>query len=167
MNANLPEFPDSLVQRGADRSRGFELDATGYLHPNWQITASYSFINAEILDDVNEDLIGLRKENTPRNSGNLWTRYNFGEATKLRDIGVGLGIQGQTSRIPWFTRDFEVPGFVLLDAAIYYAPQKSNLQLALNVNNLLNETYWLGAQNYTRLFPGAPRNIMLAATYNF
>jgi iron complex outermembrane recepter protein len=167
MNANLPAFPDSLVQRGADRSRGFEVDATGYLLPNWQITASYSFIDAEIVSDFNEDLNGQRKENTPRNSGNVWTRYNFGEASKLKNLGVGLGMQAQSSRIPWFTRDFEVPGFVLFDAAVYYSPTKSNLQLALNVNNLANKTYWLGAQNFTRLFPGAPRNFMLTATYKF
>ena len=167
MNANLPAFPDSLVQRGADRSRGFEMDVTGYLSPNWQITASYSYIDAEIVSDANEALIGQRKENTPRNSGNLWTRYNFGETSKLRNLGIGLGVQAQSSRIPWFTRDFEVPGFVLFDAAVYYAPTKSNVQLALNLNNLMNETHWVGAQNYTRLFPGAPRNFMLTATYKF
>jgi iron complex outermembrane receptor protein len=167
MNANLPDFPDSLVQRGADRSSGFELDATGYLHPNWQITASYSFIDAKIVDDTKEELIGQRKENTPRNSGNLWTRYNFGETSKLRDLGIGLGVQAQSRRIPWFSRAFEVPGFVLFDAAVYYAPQKSIVQIALNANNLMNKTYWVGAQNYTRLFPGAPRNIMLTATYKF
>jgi iron complex outermembrane recepter protein len=167
MNANVPAFPDSLVQRGADRSRGFELDMTGYLLPNWQITASYSFINAEILSDSNEDLIGLRKENTPRNSGNVWSRYNFGDETRLKNLGVGLGVQAQSKRIPWFTRDFDVPGFVLFDAAFYYSPTKSNLQLALNANNLMNKTYWLGAQNFTRLFPGVPRNFMLTATYKF
>jgi iron complex outermembrane receptor protein len=167
MNANLPSYPDSLVQRGADRSRGFELDVTGYLLPNWQITASYSHIDAVIISDAKKELIGQRKENTPRNSGNLWTRYNFGETSKLNNLGVGLGVQAQGSRIPWFTRDFEVPGFVLFDAAIYYAPTNSNLQLALNMNNLLDRTYWVGAQNYTRLFPGAPRNFMLTASYKF
>lgn len=28
--------------------------------------------------------------------------------------------------------------------------------MALNVNNLFNKTYWLGAQNYLRLFPEHP-----------
>lgn len=167
MNANLPAFPDSLVQRGADRSRGFELDMTGYILPNWQVTASYSHIDAEIISDAKKEMIGKRKENTPRNSGNLWTRYNFGEDSKLNNLGIGLGVQAQGSRIPWFTRDFEVPGFVLVDAAVYYAPTQSNLQLALNMNNILDKTYWVGAQNYTRLFPGAPRNLMLTASYKF
>jgi iron complex outermembrane receptor protein len=51
--------------------------------------------------------------------------------------------------------------------ALYYNPGKSNMQLALNINNVTNKTYWIGAQNYLRLFPGAPRNVMMSATYKF
>ncbi|MCU0439930.1 MAG: TonB-dependent receptor [Raineya sp.] len=167
MNANDPNNPDLLVQRGADRSRGFEVDLTGYIFSNWQITASYSYIDATIVADANDALVGERKENTPRHSGNIWTRYNFSNTSVLRDLGVGLGVQSQGSRIPWFTRAFEVPAFTVLDAAIYYTPSKSRMQLSCNVNNILNQTYWLGAQNYTRLFPGAPRNFILTATYKF
>ncbi|MBN7811832.1 TonB-dependent siderophore receptor [Algoriphagus sp. H41] len=167
MNASLPAFPDSLVQRGADRSRGFEVDMTGFALPNWQVSMSYSYIDAVIVSDANPELEGTRKENSPKHSGNFWTRYNFEEKTKLSGLGFGLGLQAQSSRIPWFTRDFEVPAFAILDAAVYYAPIGSSVQLALNVNNVTDKTYWLGAQNYTRLFPGAPRNFILTATYKF
>jgi iron complex outermembrane recepter protein len=54
-----------------------------------------------------------------------------------------------------------------MDMALYYNPGKKNMQLALNVNNIANKTYWIGAQNYLRLFPGAPRNAMLTMTYKF
>ncbi len=166
MNANDPSNPDLLVQRGADRSRGFEMDLAGYILPHWQINASYSFIDAVIMMDKDASLIGQRKENTPKHSGNIWTRYNF-TSNSLNDLGIGLGINAQGSRVPWFSRAFEVPGFTTVDAAIYYTPNKSNVQISLNINNLLDETYWIGAQNYTRLFPGAPRNFMLTATYKF
>jgi iron complex outermembrane receptor protein len=167
MNANLSAYPDSLVTRGAQRSRGFEVDIAGYILPNWQINASYSYIDAKILQDNDVSLIGARTQNTPVNSANIWTRYNFSQGSSLKDIGVGFGVQYNGSRIPWFTRAFEVPAFTNYDMAFYYTPGKSNMQLALNVNNLFNNTYWLGAQNYTRLFPGAPRNVMLTATYRF
>lgn len=167
MSANDPTKPDLLVQRGADRSRGFETDLAGYILPNWQINASYSFIDAKIMADANEALVGQRKENVAKHSGNLWTRYNFEGASKLKDLGIGLGMNAQGSRIPWFSRAFEVPAFTTFDAAVYYTPSKSNVQIALNANNLFDKTYWLGAQNYTRLFPGAPRNFMLTATYKF
>lgn len=167
MNANDPANPDLLVTRGAERSRGFEVDAAGYLTPNWQINASYSYIDAIILNDADESLIGARKQNTPINSGNLWTRYNFTANSPLSDLGIGLGFQYSGSKVPWFTRTFEVPAYTTIDLAVYYTPAKSNVQVALNVNNLTNQTYWTGAQNYLRLFPGAPRNTMLTMTYRF
>lgn len=167
LNANLPAFPDSLVTRGGQRSRGFELEAAGYLMPNWQVNASYSRIDATITEDNDPTLKGARTQNTPVNSANIWTRYNFPRGTALKDIGIGLGMQHNGSRIPWFTRAFEVPAYTIFDMALYYTPGKSNMQLSLNMNNVFNKTYWLGAQNYTRLFPGAPRNMMITATYRF
>lgn len=166
MNANDPVNPDLLVTRGAERSRGFELDVAGYILPNWQINASYSYINAKILEDQNPDLVGSRKQNTPISSSNIWTRYNF-ESLILADLGIGLGMQYSGNMVPWFVRDFTIPSFVVFDAALYYSPDKSNFQIALNINNLFDKTYWIGAQNYLRLFPGAPRNAMLTATYKF
>lgn len=167
INAGIPAFPDSLFTRGADRSRGFEIDVAGFVLPNWQVNASYSYIDAKIINDSKEELIGSRKENTPYNSANLWTRYNFIKGSVLKDIGIGLGLQYSGNKIPWFTRTFEVPAYTLLDMALYYNPGKSNIQLSLNINNVANKTYWIGAQNYLRLFPGAPRNMMLTATYKF
>jgi iron complex outermembrane receptor protein len=166
INANEPAFPDSLITRGADRSRGFEIDVAGFILPNWQVNASYSYIDARIINDIKEELRGARKENTPYNSGNLWTRYNF-MGSALKDIGIGVGLQYSGNKVPWFTRAFNVPAYTLVDMAFYYNPGKSNIQLALNCNNVTNKTYWIGAQNYLRLFPGAPRNVMVTATYKF
>jgi iron complex outermembrane receptor protein len=167
MNANVPAFPDSLITRGADRSRGFELDMAGFILPHWQVNASYSYIDAKVKMDSKETLIGARKENTPYHSANLWTRYNCTKSAALKNIGIGLGLQYSGDKVPWFTRDFTVPAYTLLDLAFYYNPGKSNMQLALNINNVANKTYWIGAQNYLRLFPGAPRNLLLTATYKF
>lgn len=167
MNANDPTNPDLLVQRGADRSSGFEVDLAGYLLTNWQVNASYSYVDATIIMDKDASLIGQRKENTPRHSANLWTRYNFGAKSVLKDLGVGLGVQHSGSKVPWFVRTFEVPAYTLLDIAVYYTPAKSNVQVSINMNNVTNETYWTGAQTYLRLFPGAPRNMMLTMNYKF
>lgn len=166
ISANVPAYPDSLVQRGADRSRGIEWELAGYILPDLQVNASYSYVHARIVEDSDESLNGKRKENTPANSANVWMRYNFSQPG-LRDLGVGIGIQYSSSKVPWFTRTFEVPGYTIMDMALFYTPSKANMQLALNINNVLNTTYWIGAQNYLRLFPGAPRNFMLSATYKF
>ena len=108
--------------------------------------------------------MGLRKENTPANNASLWTRYDL-TAPSLRGLGVGFGVQYQGSRIPWFSRAFELPAFTVADAALYYRVKA--IQLAVNANNLFNTTYWVGAYDYFRLFPGAPRNVMVNVTYLF
>lgn len=165
VNANNPAEPDQLIQRGADRSRGFEAEFTGYLLPQWRIYAGYSYIDAKVKDDSNPALIGLAKENTSKNSVNLWTRYNFTNIQALKDFGIGAGMLYQSKKIPWFTRSFELPAYTTLDVALYYSVPQTRLQLALNVNNITNTTYWVGAQNYLRLFPGAPRNYLFTATF--
>lgn len=167
ISANSAENPDLLTQRGGDRSRGIEWELNGFLSPQLQVNASYSYIDAIITGDDNPDLVGQRKENTPKHSANYWMRYDFLKNTGLQDFGVGFGIQHSGAKVPWFTRDFEVPGYTLLDAAVYFRPQASHMQITCKVNNLLNKTHWLGAQTYFRLFPGAPRNIALTATYTF
>ncbi|WP_433777868.1 TonB-dependent siderophore receptor [Flavobacterium anhuiense] len=167
MNANDSANPDLLVTRGSERSRGFECDLAGYITRDWQINVSYSYIDAKITNDANASLIGQPKQNTPKNSANLWTRYNFATDSVLQDFGFSLGMQYQSSKIAWFARDLVLPDFTIFDAAVYYKPNKGNMQLALNAGNLLNKTYWLGAQNYLRLFPGSPRNCSLTLTYKF
>ena len=167
INANNPAEPDELIQRGADRSRGFEAEFTGYILPQWHVYGGYSYIDAKIMNDANAALNGLRKENTSKNSVNIWTRYNFSNSILLKNVGVGLGMLYQSSKIPWFTRSFELPAYATVDAALYYSAFRSKINFALNVNNISNKTYWIGAQNYLRLFPGAPRNYLLTATYKF
>ncbi|MGE8534096.1 MAG: TonB-dependent siderophore receptor [Chryseobacterium sp.] len=166
INANNPSEPDELVQRGADRSRGFEADFSGHILPQWHIYGGYSYIDAKILDDTNPDLVGKRKENTSKNSVNIWTRYNFSNIEFIKDFGIGAGMLYQSSKVPWFTRSFELPAYTTIDAALYYTPAKS-VQLSFNLNNITNKVYWIGAQNYLRLFPGTPRNYLLTATYKF
>lgn len=166
INANNPSEPDQLVQRGADRSRGFEAEFAGHILPQWHLYGGYSYIDAKILDDMNPDLIGKRKENTSKNSVNIWTRYTFSAIDLIKDFGVGAGMLYQSSKVPWFTRSFELPAYTTIDAALYYTPAKS-VQLSFNLNNITNKAYWIGAQNYLRLFPGTPRNYLLTATYKF
>lgn len=167
VNANNPAEPDQLDQRGADRSRGFETEFSGFITPQWSIYGGYSYIDARIIRNANPLLEGQRKENTSKNSANLWTRYNFSNKTALKNFGIGMGMLYQSSKIPWFTRDFEVPAYTTLDAALYYSLYRSKIQLSVNINNITNTNYWLGAQSYLRLFPGAPRNYLVTAMYKF
>ncbi|AOM78784.1 TonB-dependent receptor [Pedobacter steynii] len=167
MNANDPVDANRLIERGAQRSRGVELEASGFILPNWQFNAGYSYVDAIIMEDYDPALKGQRVQNTPQHSGSFWTRYDLNDSRLFEGIGFGAGLQYSGNKLPWYTRDFRLPAYTLMDAAVYYSPPKSNVQLAMNINNVFNSTYWVGAQSYLRLFPGTPRNVMFNATYRF
>ncbi|UOY08008.1 TonB-dependent receptor [Muricauda sp. SCSIO 64092] len=161
-----PEDEDLLVTRGAQRSRGFEWDLSGYLLPNLQLNASYAYIDAIIEEDDDPAFVGERVGGAPEHSANFWGRYDFMNGP-LRNVGVGLGMEYRGDRFSWYYDRLLLPEYTVLDAALYYRPSGSNIQIALKVNNLLDETYWTGALSTFRLFPGAPRNMLLTTTYKF
>ncbi|MFY9243625.1 MAG: TonB-dependent receptor [Polaribacter sp.] len=162
---------DNLTTRGEQRSRGFEMDVSGYISSNFQLTASYGFTDAEIVEDAITEFIGQRIGGAPKHNANFWGRYDF--ITKaLKGIGIGLGTQFIGDRYTWYNPTYAtdrvlLPSYTVFDAAIYYKPSNTGMQLTLKVNNLFDETYWLGGLNPSRLGPGAPRNFLLNATYNF
>ena len=165
--ANDPNNPDRLVQIGEEEAQGFEFDIIGNILSNLSVTASYSFNDAVITGSDNEAEIGQQKPNAPRHTGNIWTKYVI-ENGPLAGIGFGLGATFVTERLgslgsrenpPLF------PGYELLDAAVYYQLEKFRIQV--NVNNVLDETHWVGGYDFIRAFPGAPRNVMTTVSYTF
>ena len=68
---------DNLTTRGEQRSRGFEVDLSGYVSSNFQLIASYGYNNAEIVEDAITDFIGERI------GGALSTTQIFGVVTTL------------------------------------------------------------------------------------
>ena len=162
---------DNLTTRGEQRSRGFEVDLSGYVSSNFQLIASYGYNNAEIVEDAIEVFIGERIGGAPKHNANFWGRYDFVNKT-LSGIGIGFGAQYVDERYTWYNPTYAtdrvlLPSYSVFDAALYYKPASSGIQLTLKANNLFDKTYWLGGLNPSRLGPGAPRNVLLNATYRF
>ena len=162
---------DNLSTRGEQRSRGFEMDISGYMAPNLPLVASYGFNDAEIVEDAIEVFIGERIGGAPQHNANFWGRYDFNGNT-LKGIGIGVGAQVVVERFTWYNPTYDtdrvlLPSYTVFEAALYYRPSYTNMQLTLKVNNLFDETYWLGGLNPSRLGPGAPRNLLLTANYQF
>ena len=162
---------DNLTTRGEQRSRGFEIDLSGYVSSNFQLISSYGYNNAEIVEDAIEAFIGERIGGAPKHNANFWGRYDFVNKT-LNGIGIGFGAQYVDERYTWYNPTYAtdrvlLPHYTVFDAALYYKPANSGIQLTLKANNLFDKTYWLGGLNPSRLGPGAPRNVLLNATYRF
>ncbi len=162
---------DNLTSRGEQKSTGFEMDISGYVSSNFNLTASYGFANAEIVEDAIEEFIGEPIGGAPKHTANFWGRYDFMNNI-LKGIGIGIGAQYVDERFTWYNPTYAtdrvlLPSYRVFDAAVYYRPNNTGIQLTLKLNNLFDETYWLGGLNPSRLGPGAPRNFLLNATYKF
>ena len=166
-NANDPNNPERLVQLGEEQSRGFELNISGSILPNWSIVAGYAFNDAEITDADDPEVIGRQKPNAPRNTANLWTKYII-DYGKLEGLGLGFGYNYVSERFGSIVSATEpdiFPSYSLFDAALYYKLNK--VQFQINVNNLFNKTHWVGGYDVIRAFPGSPRAVMTTVSYTF
>ena len=161
--------PDLKMQIGEEESNGFEFDLAGEITPNWSILANYAYIDARITKTASnsEKDFDMQRPSTPRHSGNIWTKYIITEGP-LKHLGFGAGYNFVTERygqVGRRTNTTVYPGYGLVNAVLYY--KINQIQLQLNLNNVLNQTHWVGGYDKLRSFPGAPRNINASVTYKF
>ncbi len=157
INTGLP------TQRGAEESKGIEIDLYGQLSDNLSITANYANNNAIITESDDLAEIGRAKENAPANSGGLFANYKF-IGGDLDGLNFNVGTNFVSSRNT-FEEGLVLPEYNVWDLGFGYRVNK--VRLALNINNVFNKTHWVGGYSYVRLFPGEPRNYLLTVGYTF
>ena len=165
-----PQNPDFSIQLGEVQSQGIEFDMQGEIYPGLSVVINYAHTDVEITEDTNPDLIGTRVAGHARHMTNGWFTYNFANKSPLKGFGVSLGYQYQIDRSTWaWASDNEtlLPDYFRLDGGIFWKKNKYRIQL--NVNNLLDEYLYSGANFSDFLYwqsePGI--NGRLAFTYNF
>lgn len=161
VSANSASNPDLLEQRGQERGRGVEVDVNGRITDNLFLSANYTYSKTIISKAADKTLEGRLKENAPLQQGGAWLKYNINSG-ELKGIGIAAGGNFVTKRRT-FSDILELPAYAVMDAAVYYKFDK--VQLSVNLNNVLNKTYWSGGYDYNRLFPGAPRNFLATIYY--
>ncbi|NBC27803.1 MAG: TonB-dependent siderophore receptor [Bacteroidetes bacterium] len=163
ISANSPENPDLLEQRGAQESRGVELEVNGRVNENLSISANYAHNLNEITESDDPEEIGNVAENAPRNIGGLWTKYQFTNPA-LNGLGIAGGFNFVSERNT-FDERLQLPGYTVFDAAVSY--EYSDFRVAVNFNNIFDKKHWIGGYNFGRIFPGSPRTAIAKITYNF
>ncbi len=147
---------------GEQQVDGLEVGVSGALTDNWQISASYTFLDSEIADDgpVNED-DGNVFPNTPRNSASLWTTYDITGAFEMGIGAIYVGERyGNTGNTVW------VPSYTTVDLmAAYEFSERFNLQL--NLRNVGDEVYYTRPYSNHYAALGPARSAVLAANFEF
>ena len=160
-------------QSGQAVSKGVELDVRGQLTKEFQIMGNYTYNQTEVKSSSVASEVGQSLPGAPKNMASMWLKYVFSDHA-LKGLGFGAGVyyvdirrmdnsigkdnNGNTLWGYW-------PSYTTVNAAVYY--HIGMMKLAVNVNNIFDKYYFLGGFDYTRGFPGAPRNVMVSLGYSF
>ncbi|ROP56127.1 iron complex outermembrane receptor protein [Enterobacter sp. BIGb0383] len=162
-----PSNPLGQVPAGEIRVRGIELEAKAAVNANINLTASYTYTDAEYTKDTN--LKGNRPEQVPENMASLWGDYTFNEGL-LSGLTLGTGGRyvGSTYGSP--DNSFKVGSATVMDAVVKYDLARFSLpgsSIAVNVNNLLDRDYVASCFQTYGCFWGAERQVVATATFRF
>ncbi|HET8736329.1 MAG TPA: TonB-dependent receptor [Pricia sp.] len=165
-----PENPDFSIQLGEIQSKGIEFDLQGQVTPELNVILNYANTHVEITEDTNPDNVGQRVAGHAKHVTNGWLNYSFPKYSGLKGFGASLGYQYQVDRATWTwgaENQSDLPDYFRLDGALSWSNNKIRVQL--NVNNLLDEYLYSGANYGSYLYwqsePGI--NGRLGVTYNF
>ncbi|WP_083651948.1 TonB-dependent siderophore receptor [Pseudomonas sp. PA27(2017)] len=154
-----PNGDQAYRAESGTKTRGFEVELTGELLPNWQLSTSFS---RNIVQDSDGRALNT---NIPQNTAKLFTSY------LLENIGNGLTLGGGVN---WqnaaytdgsgpngvrFTQD----SYAVVDLMARY-PITEQLSATFNVNNLLDKEYYTGTST---AYYGTPRNATLGLRLTF
>lgn len=162
-----PGDPPQILD-GQQRVDGVEISATGGITRNWLIFAGYTYLNSEVLKSntlptiVNGvPIFELGKEliNTPKNSFNLWTTYNY----RKFFFGGGPRYVGQRYGNNINTRF--VDGYWVVDAVASYQVS-DHFNLRVNLNNLTDK-YYIDRIGGGHIIPGAGRVFTVSTGFSF
>ncbi len=161
-----PTVFDAFIATGEQKSRGVELDLTGEILPGWNIIAAYAYIDAQVTEDNDPDIVGSRLPGVPKHSASLWTTYEI-QSGKLQGLGFGLGFNFAGVREGGLPNSFEVDNYFITNAAVFY--RKNNLRFALNFKNLFDVNYIETAQNerIEGIYPGEPFTVIGSVSVEF
>ncbi|NWA60244.1 ferrichrome porin FhuA [Pantoea sp. B9002] len=176
---NLTADPDTVnhpfasIQSGEIRSRGVELEAKAALNANINMTASYTYTDAEYTEDTN--LKGKTPVQVPKHMASLWSDYTFHE-TALSGVTVGAGVRyvGESKGLyasgDDVNQNFDVAGYTTVDAALKYDLARFGMPgstIGVNVNNLFDREYVASCYRDYACYWGAERQIVGTATFRF
>jgi catecholate siderophore receptor len=157
----LDPATNTTVLTGEQRSEGLELSLAGAITDRWDVLAGYAYQNVEITKTTSAAPAGRILPLTPEHTASLWNRVRF-----TPRWSAGLGVTYQDESFAAISNAVTLPSFTRVDGALYFTPAE-NIELQLNVDNLLDETYWPTAHNDNNITPGAPRTFRVTLRSRF
>ena len=140
--------------------QGFEAQLQGQVTDRWFVSAGYSYLDGEQVDNTGAET-GLRPRELPEHMFSIWN--NFQATEKL---GLGVGLTHQSESFIDNGNNAILPSYTRLDAAAYY-DVSDNLRLQVNLENLTDELYFPNAHSTHQASVGAPINARFTVSGRF
>ncbi|MES2024065.1 MAG: TonB-dependent siderophore receptor [Pseudomonadota bacterium] len=146
-------------QIGEQRSRGLELEAKSEVARGLNVVASYTLMDAKVVQSLDPDELGKRPVAIPRQSASIWVDYALAQGW-----GIGAGANYIGVRQNWEDNRSAEPGVTLFNALLRY--ETGPWRLSLNANNLFDKQYnticFRG-----ECYAGRERTVTMTARYKF
>jgi len=152
-----PNEPGQSILVDGQRTEGFEFGVSGALTDRWSLQGGYAYQDGELTAALG----GATLAQLPEHVASLWNKVQLTEAWS-----VGLGVIHQTEMFAAADNAVTLPEFTRVDAGVFFEPGE-RLRLQLNVENLLDETYYPNAHNNNNITPGSPLAIRAGLTARF
>ena len=146
---------------GETRVDGFELGVNGNITDKWALSAGYTYLDSELVDDGTGLNDGKQVQNVAKNSATLWTTYQVMPQLTLGAGAIAMDkVYGNAANTKW------VPGYVRYDAMARYNVNK-NVDLQLNVNNLADTRYFTKAYSSHYATEAEGRSAVLSLNFKY
>lgn len=149
----------SIQVRVEAETTGFEAQLLGQITEQWNISAGYSYLDGEIINQGGDT--GLRPRELPEHTFSVWNSY---QATEK--LGFGLGVSYQDESFINNDNSSTLAAYTRVDAAAFYDVSEK-LRIQLNVENLTDETYFPNAHSTHQVTVGEPLNARLTVRGRF
>lgn len=155
---------------GEAQSQGFEVDVVAELPSELDLRISYAFVDAQVAKDGLDPNFaaivrkGDRLINVPDHSLSVLLSREFEVGGNELELGGGLLYVGE--RLGETATTFELPAYTALRLFATYDLTDS-LELAAQINNLADATYYTNSFGRLWVAPGAPRNATISLRYSF
>ena len=163
-----PSSPTNTIIVDGQVTKGFELGVAGKLFDSYSMYGGYTYQDAEITKNQGtgdaQITSGTPLGHVPKHTFSLWNKYETNETWS-----AALGIVSRSDMFaatPTTSTAVKLPGYARLDAAIYANINKQT-KLQLNIENLLDKTYYQSAHNNNNIMYGYPLTARATLTYTF
>ncbi|CAK2907205.1 iron complex outermembrane recepter protein [Vibrio crassostreae] len=161
----------SKIQLGEVRSQGVEVEGRWFVTEDWDVNASYTYVDMEVTEDANPDLEGTTPIYVPTHAANLWSNYYvYGGALAGTRWSAGARYMGEMEMDATNTQG-KVPSYTVVDLSLGYDLGEASDTLSgatanLMVNNLFNEEYYT-CYDQSNCWFGAEQSVELSVNYEF